>query len=140
MNAHNNLFSRPPSPLQTNAKKQRTAMFSAGRAVSLTWCGRDWGMGKRQSWQLADSSGHSYYWGQLASSLSPLSYEVALSTQLCGLVRSLPWDNLFTVLVYSGRYVGRRPPKVGPCKASLTRPPMVSKCAVRIDFCFQSRA
>ena len=82
------------------------AMFSAGRALSLTLCGRDWGMGRGNH---ANLPTHLEIHTR-ADSWYP-DFHRYLS-QWRALRNCADYD-LFTVLVYSGRYPGRRPPRVG---------------------------
>jgi len=88
------------------------AMFSAGRALSLTLCGRDWGMGSGNHGNLPThleihtrgDSWHPYFRDFLTQWRS---------------LRNCADYNLLTVLEYSGRYAGRRPRRVGSHYASL---------------------
>lgn len=88
------------------------AMFNAGRALSLTLCARDWGMGRGNHGNLPThlkihTRGDSWY---------PNFHNYLKDWRS---LRNCADYNLLTVLVYSGRYVGRRPPKVGLPLASL---------------------
>lgn len=81
------------------------AIFSAGRAVSLTLCARDWGMGSGNHGNLPThlerhTRGDSWY---------PHFQRHLMRWRA---LRNCADYNLFTVLVYSGRYAGRRPPRV----------------------------
>lgn len=81
------------------------AMFWAGRALSLTLCGRDWGMGRGNHGNLPThleihTRSESWY---------PYFHEFLTKWRS---LRNCADYNLFTVLVYSGRYTGRRPPRV----------------------------
>jgi len=88
------------------------AMFSAGRAVSLTLCGRDWGMG---------SGNHGNLPTHLAIHTTRDSWHPHFHRYLTKWrsLRNCADYNLFTVLVYSGRYPGRRPPRVDRYFSSL---------------------
>ncbi|MGB0386983.1 MAG: hypothetical protein ACPGWR_19380 [Ardenticatenaceae bacterium] len=82
------------------------AMFSAGRALSLTLCGRDWGMGSGNHGNLPThleihTPGDSWF---------PNFHQLLRDWRA---LRNCADYDLFTVLVYSGRYAGRRPPRVG---------------------------
>lgn len=88
------------------------AMFSAGRALSLTLCGRDWGMGSGNHGNLPThlnihTRGDSWYpnFHHYLKDWRPL--------------RNCADYDLFTVLEYSGRHAGRRPPRVTLHYASL---------------------
>lgn len=88
------------------------AMFSAGRALSLTLCARDWGMGRGNHGNLPThleihTRGDSWY----------PHFDRYLTRWRS--LRNCADYNLFTVLVYSGHHAGRRPPKVRPDYASL---------------------
>ena len=82
------------------------AMFSAGRALSLTLCGRDWGMGSGNHGNLPDhleihTRGDRW---------SPYFHRHLKNWRA---LRNCADYNLFTVLEYSGRHAGRRPRRVG---------------------------
>ncbi|MGB0383706.1 MAG: hypothetical protein ACPGWR_02695 [Ardenticatenaceae bacterium] len=88
------------------------AMFSAGRALSLALCGRDWGMGSGNHGNLPThlkihTIGDSWYPG----------FHRYLKDWRA--LRNCADYDLFTVLEYSGRYAGRRPPRVTLHYASL---------------------
>ncbi|MGB0386825.1 MAG: hypothetical protein ACPGWR_18585 [Ardenticatenaceae bacterium] len=88
------------------------AMFSAGRAVSLTLCARDWGMGSGNHGNLPThlrrlTTGDSW---------SPNFYEYLIMWRS---LRNCADYNLLPVLVYSGRHAGRRPRRVAPHYSSL---------------------
>lgn len=88
------------------------AMFSAGRALSLTLCARDWGMGSGNHGNLPThlkrhTTGDSWY---------PQYHELLMTWRA---LRNSADYNLLTVLEYSGRHAGRRPRRVGPHYASL---------------------
>ena len=90
------------------------AMFSAGRALSLTLCGRDWGMGSGNHGNLPThlkihTRGDRWY---------PYFHRYLKDWRA---LRNCADYNLFTVLEYSGRYAGRRPPKVRRHYASLDK-------------------
>ena len=81
------------------------AMFWAGRALSLTLCRRDWGMGSGNHGNLPThleihTSSESWFphFHRFLNEWRPL--------------RNCADYNLFMHLLYSGRYAGRRPPKV----------------------------
>jgi hypothetical protein len=81
------------------------AMFNAGRALSLTLCARDWGMGRGNHGNLPThleihTRGDSWY---------PNFHNYLVDWRS---LRNCADYNLLTVLVYSGRYAGRRPPRV----------------------------
>lgn len=88
------------------------AMFSAGRALSLTLCARDWGMGSGNHGNLPThleihTTGDRWF---------PKFHQHLKDWRT---LRNGADYDLFTVLVYSGRYAGRRPPRVGPDYANL---------------------
>ena len=83
------------------------AMFWAGRAVSLTLCHRDWGMGSGNHGNLPThleihTRSDSWY---------PYYHELLAQWRA---LRNCADYNLLTVLVYSGRHAGRRPKRVEP--------------------------
>lgn len=88
------------------------AMFSAGRAVSLTLCDRDWGMG---------SGNHGNLPTHLEIHTSADSWYPHFHRYLADWrsLRNCADYNLLAVLVYSGRYAGRRPPRVRLAYANL---------------------
>ncbi|MGB0388312.1 MAG: hypothetical protein ACPGWR_26130 [Ardenticatenaceae bacterium] len=82
------------------------AMFWAGRALSLTLCDRDWGMGSGNHGNLPThldihTTGDSWH---------PNFHR---SLKKWRSLRNCADYNLFPILVYSGRYAGRRPRGVG---------------------------
>ncbi|MGB0383708.1 MAG: hypothetical protein ACPGWR_02705 [Ardenticatenaceae bacterium] len=88
------------------------AMFSAGRALSLALCGRDWGMGSGNHGNLPThldihTRGDSWY---------PNFHHYLKDWRA---LRNCADYDLFTLLEYSGRYAGRRPPRVTLHYASL---------------------
>ena len=88
------------------------AMFSAGRAVSLTLCARDWGMGSGNHGNLPTHlKRHT-----IGDSWSPRFHRYLIRWRT---LRNCADYNLLTVLEYSGRHAGRRPPRVGPHYANL---------------------
>lgn len=88
------------------------AMFSAGRALSLTLCARDWGMGWGNHGNLATHLEiHT-----IMDSWHPYFHQYLIEWRA---LRNCADYNLFTVLVYSGRHAGRRPKKVQPHYANL---------------------
>ena len=83
------------------------AMFSAGRALSLTLCGRDWGMGSGNHGNLPTHLARH----TIGDSWSPNFHRHLIKWRS---LRNCADYNLLTTLVYSGRYAGRRPRRVGP--------------------------
>jgi hypothetical protein len=81
------------------------AMFWAGRAVSLTLCSRDWGMGRGNHGNLPTH----LKINTLSDSWFPKFHTTLVEWRA---LRNCADYNLFTVLVYSGRHAGSRPPKV----------------------------
>jgi hypothetical protein len=82
------------------------AMFSAGRALSLTLCARDWGMGSGNHGNLPTHlKRHTR-----GDSWSPRFHELLMKWRA---LRNCADYNLLTVLEYSGRHAGRRPRRVG---------------------------
>jgi hypothetical protein len=83
------------------------AMFSAGRALSLTLSKRDWGMGRGNHGNLPT---------HLEIHTRGDSWHPYFQTNLIEWhrLRNCADYNLLTILLYSGRYAGRRPPKVSP--------------------------
>lgn len=81
------------------------AMFSAGRALSLTLCRRDWGMG---------AGNHGNLPTHLEIHTRGDSWHPKFQRYLKDwrALRNCADYNLFTVLEYSGRYAGRRPRRV----------------------------
>ncbi len=78
------------------------AMFNAGRAVSLTLSDRDWGMGRGNHGNLPThlrtlTGGDSWH---------PNFHQVLVKWRA---LRNCADYNLLAVLIYSGRYAGRRP-------------------------------
>jgi len=88
------------------------AMFSAGRAVSLTLCARDWGMGSGNHGNLPTHLNRH----TISDSWYPYYHELLIRWRA---LRNCADYNLFPVLVYSGRHAGRRPRRVGPHYPSL---------------------
>ncbi len=88
------------------------AMFWAGRAVSLTLCARDWGMG---------SGNHGNLPTHLEIHTRSDSWYPRFQRHLTQwrALRNCADYNLFTVLEYSGRHAGRRPKRVGLRYANL---------------------
>jgi len=88
------------------------AMFSAGRAVSLTLCARDWGMG---------SGNHGNLPTHLEIHTRSDSWYPRFQRNLTQwrALRNCADYNLLTVLEYSGRHAGRRPKRVDPHYANL---------------------
>ncbi|MGB0388013.1 MAG: hypothetical protein ACPGWR_24625, partial [Ardenticatenaceae bacterium] len=88
------------------------AMFWAGRALSLTLCGRDWGMG---------SGNHGNLPTHLAIHTISDSWSPKFNSFLTKWrsLRNCADYNLLTLLVYSGRHAGRRPPRVPSDYANL---------------------
>ncbi|MGB0385824.1 MAG: hypothetical protein ACPGWR_13470, partial [Ardenticatenaceae bacterium] len=82
------------------------AMFWAGRAVSLTLCRRDWGMGSGNHGNLPTHLKiHT-----LTDSWYPNFHK---SLNEWRPLRNCADYNLFMLLLYSGAHGGRRPPRVG---------------------------
>ncbi|MGB0388955.1 MAG: hypothetical protein ACPGWR_29385 [Ardenticatenaceae bacterium] len=82
------------------------AMFWAGRAVSLTLCRKDWGMGSGNHGNLPTHLKiHT-----LTDSWYPNFHELLTEWRS---LRNCADYNLFMVLLYSGTHAGRRPPRVG---------------------------
>lgn len=82
------------------------AMISAGRALSLTLCKKDWGMGRGNHGNLPT---------HLEIHTRTDSWYPKFNRFLTDWrsLRNCADYNLLTLLLYSGRYAGRRPPKVG---------------------------
>jgi hypothetical protein len=81
------------------------AMFWAGRALSLTLCRRDWGMGAGNHGNLPTHLEiHTS-----SESWSPNFHELLVKWRR---LRNCADYNLFMVLLYSGRHAGRRPARV----------------------------
>jgi hypothetical protein len=81
------------------------AMFNAGRALSLTLCARDWGMGRGNHGNLPThleihTRTESWY----------PNFNIYLTDWRS--LRNCADYNLLTVLKYSGRHAGRRPKRV----------------------------
>jgi hypothetical protein len=97
-----------PDPQTTRQLVARAyyAMFSAGRALSLTLCDRDWGMGKGNHGNLPThlkihTRGDSWY---------PRFHR---NLKKWRSLRNCADYNMFPVLIYSGRYAFRRPHRIG---------------------------
>ncbi len=106
------LESKWPDPQTTRQLIARGyyAMFWAGRALSLTLCDRDWGMGSGNHGNLPThlkihTRGDSWH---------PYFHEYLTKWRA---LRNCADYNMFPVLVYSGRYAFRRPHRVGPSYA-----------------------
>jgi hypothetical protein len=83
------------------------AMFSAARALSLTLCARDWGMGPGNHGNLPTHLEiHT-----IVDSWHPHFHQYLMRWRA---LRNCADYNLFTLLAYSGRHAGRRPKKVKP--------------------------
>ena len=82
------------------------AMFSAGRALSITLCGRDWGMGRGNHANLPTHL-------EINTRADPWYPRFDRYLAQWRALRNCADYDLLTVLVYSGRYAGRRPPRVG---------------------------
>ncbi len=82
------------------------AIFWAGRALSLTLCGRDWGMGSGNHGNLPDHL-------EIHTRADPWYPKFHGYLKDWRALRNCADYNLFTVLEYSGRHAGRRPRRVG---------------------------